>query len=114
MSPLLVVRFRDWCVYVVRLQAFLRIYLMLVLCPCPCVFVLPWALDAFESVRAVARTKSLLPACVLSFCRRSTPLVVVRVRARVREPSTRVGPRARPLAPRHMMLHVASLRWKLG
>ena len=50
MSPLQIVGLGYWRVDVVRFEALLWMYLVLVLGSCSSVFILPWALDALQPV----------------------------------------------------------------
>ena len=49
-SPLQIVSLGYWSVDVVRFKALLWMYLVLMLSSGSSVFILPWALDAFQSV----------------------------------------------------------------
>ena len=114
-SPLLIVSLGYWSVDVVWFEALLWMYLVLVLGSCSSVFVLPWALDALQSVRTIAWPKSLLSTSVLPFCRSAASFVVVRVGSRIGQRlATRMWPRTRSLAPWYMMFHIATRLGKLG
>ena len=49
-SPLQIVSLGNWSVDIMRFEALLRMYLMLVLGSCSSVFILSRALDAFQPV----------------------------------------------------------------
>ena len=114
-SPLQIVGLGYWRVDVVRFEALLWMYLVLVLGSCSSVFILPWALDALQSVWTIAWPKSLLSASVLPFSRSATSFVVVRVGSRIGQRlASRTWPRTRSLAPWYVMFHITTRWGKLG